>query len=48
MTAAPNMAYSMIGKYARLVSDVDLGRVRVSISGGEPVDCAAWNASQPP
>jgi long-chain-fatty-acid--[acyl-carrier-protein] ligase len=41
MTAAPNMAYSMIGKYARLVSDVDLGRVRVTISGGEPVDCAA-------
>jgi long-chain-fatty-acid--[acyl-carrier-protein] ligase len=41
MTAAPNMAYSMIGKYARLVSDVDLGRVRVSINGGEPVDCAA-------
>ncbi len=41
LTAAPNMAYSMIGKYARLVSDVDLGRVRVSINGGEPVDCAA-------
>ena len=41
MTAAPNMAYSMIGKYARLVSDVDLGRVRVTINGGEPVDCAA-------
>jgi long-chain-fatty-acid--[acyl-carrier-protein] ligase len=41
MTAAPNMAYSMIGKYARLVSDVDLERVRVMISGGEPVDCAA-------
>ncbi|MDT5143731.1 MAG: long-chain-fatty-acid--[acyl-carrier-protein] ligase [Mycobacterium sp.] len=41
MTAAPNMAYSMIGKYARLVTDVDLGRVRVTISGGEPVDCAA-------
>lgn len=40
MTAAPNMAYSMIGKYARLVSDVDLGRVRVTINGGEPVDCA--------
>jgi long-chain-fatty-acid--[acyl-carrier-protein] ligase len=31
----------MIGKYARLVSDVDLGRVRVTISGGEPIDCAA-------
>ena len=41
MTAAPNMAYSMIGKYARLVSDVDLGRVRVSINGGEPIDCTA-------
>jgi long-chain-fatty-acid--[acyl-carrier-protein] ligase len=41
LTAAPNMAYSMIGKYARLVSDVDLGRVRVSLNGGEPVDCAA-------
>jgi long-chain-fatty-acid--[acyl-carrier-protein] ligase len=40
LTAAPNMAYSMIGKYARLVSDVDLGRVRVSINGGEPIDCA--------
>jgi len=40
LTAAPNMAYSMIGKYARLVSDVDLGRVRVTINGGEPVDCA--------
>jgi long-chain-fatty-acid--[acyl-carrier-protein] ligase len=40
LTAAPNMAYSMIGKYARLVSDVDLGRVRCTINGGEPVDCA--------
>jgi long-chain-fatty-acid--[acyl-carrier-protein] ligase len=43
MTAAPNMAYSMIGKYARMVSDVDLGRVRVTINGGEPVDCAAMD-----
>ena len=41
LTAAPNMAYSMIGKYARLVSDVDLGRVRFTINGGEPVDCTA-------
>lgn len=40
LSAAPNMAYSMIGKYARLVSDVDLGRVRFTINGGEPVDCA--------
>jgi long-chain-fatty-acid--[acyl-carrier-protein] ligase len=43
MTVAPNMAYSMIGKYARLVSEVDLGRVRVTINGGEPVDCAAMD-----
>jgi long-chain-fatty-acid--[acyl-carrier-protein] ligase len=43
MTAAPNMAYSMIGKYARMVSDVDLARVRVTINGGEPVDCAAMD-----
>ncbi|MGH7735623.1 MAG: AMP-binding protein, partial [Gemmatimonadales bacterium] len=40
LTAAPNMAYSMIGKYARLVSEVDLGRLRVAINGGEPIDCA--------
>jgi long-chain-fatty-acid--[acyl-carrier-protein] ligase len=41
MTAAPNTAYNLIGKYARRVSDVDLGRVRVAINGGEPVDCVA-------
>ncbi|OBH17500.1 long-chain-fatty acid--ACP ligase MbtM [Mycolicibacter terrae] len=41
MTAAPNFAYSVLGKYARRIPDVDLGRVRVAINGGEPVDCAA-------
>jgi long-chain-fatty-acid--[acyl-carrier-protein] ligase len=41
MTAAPNTAYNLIGKYARRVSEVDLGRVRVAINGGEPIDCAA-------
>ena len=41
MTAAPNTAYNLIGKYARRVAKVDLGRVRVAINGGEPVDCAA-------
>ena len=25
MTAAPNFAYTVLGKYARRVSDVDLG-----------------------
>ena len=40
MTAAPNFAYSVIGKYARRVPEVDLSRLRVAINGGEPVDCA--------
>jgi long-chain-fatty-acid--[acyl-carrier-protein] ligase len=40
MTVAPNTAYNLIGKYARRAPDVDLGRIRVAINGGEPVDCA--------
>lgn len=40
ITAGPNFAYNLIGRYARRVSDVDLGNVRVAINGGEPVDCA--------
>ncbi|SOX55319.1 long-chain fatty acid--CoA ligase [Mycobacterium ahvazicum] len=39
ITAAPNLAYNILGKYASLVSDVDLGAMRVAINGGEPVDC---------
>jgi long-chain-fatty-acid--[acyl-carrier-protein] ligase len=39
ITAGPNFAYNLIGKYARRVNDVDLGNVRVAINGGEPVDC---------
>lgn len=39
LTAAPNFAYSVIGRYARRVPDVDLGRLRLAINGGEPVDC---------
>jgi long-chain-fatty-acid--[acyl-carrier-protein] ligase len=42
LTAAPNLAYNIIGKYAGLVSDVDLGPLRVALSGGEPVDCAGF------
>jgi long-chain-fatty-acid--[acyl-carrier-protein] ligase len=38
LTAAPNMAYGMIGKYSRRVSDVDLSAVRFALNGGEPVD----------
>lgn len=39
ITAAPNMAYGMIGKYSRRVTDVDLGPLRFALNGGEPVDC---------
>lgn len=39
ITAAPNMAYGLIGKYSRRVTDVDLGAVRFALNGGEPVDC---------
>jgi long-chain-fatty-acid--[acyl-carrier-protein] ligase len=42
VTAAPNFAYNVVGKYARRVSDVDLGAVRVAINGGEPIDCAGF------
>ncbi|QUR68217.1 long-chain-fatty acid--ACP ligase MbtM [Mycobacterium spongiae] len=40
ITVGPNFAYSVIGKYARRAPNVDLGRLRVAINGGEPVDCA--------
>lgn len=39
ITAAPNMAYGMIGKYSRRVTDVDLSALRFALNGGEPVDC---------
>ncbi|MCV7151275.1 long-chain-fatty acid--ACP ligase MbtM [Mycolicibacterium pyrenivorans] len=42
ITAAPNFAYSVLGKYARRVRDVDLGRLRFAINGGEPVDCTGF------
>jgi long-chain-fatty-acid--[acyl-carrier-protein] ligase len=42
LTAAPNLAYNILGKYASLVSDVDLSAVRVTLNGGEPVDCEGF------
>lgn len=39
LTAAPNMAYSLIGKYSSRVTGVDLGDLRFALNGGEPVDC---------
>ena len=37
-TGAPNFAYTVIGRYARRVSDVDLSGVRAAVNGGEPID----------
>ncbi len=42
LTAAPNFAYSVIGKYARRVPDVDLGSLRFALNGGEPIDCEGF------
>ncbi|WP_099038969.1 long-chain-fatty acid--ACP ligase MbtM [Mycobacterium neglectum] len=39
VTAAPNMAYGLIGKYSRRVTDVDLSSMRFALNGGEPIDC---------
>lgn len=39
LTAAPNMAYGLIGKYTRRLADVDLSPLRFALNGGEPVDC---------
>jgi long-chain-fatty-acid--[acyl-carrier-protein] ligase len=43
LTAAPNFAYSVIGKYTRRVPDVDLGRLRCALNGGEPIDCEGFD-----
>jgi long-chain-fatty-acid--[acyl-carrier-protein] ligase len=40
LTAGPNFGYSVLGRFANRVSDVDLGAMRVAINGGEPIDCA--------
>nr|WP_082695037.1 long-chain-fatty acid--ACP ligase MbtM [Mycobacterium lehmannii] len=42
MTAAPNMAFNLIGKYAGLVKDLDLSHLGFTLNGGEPVDCAGY------
>ncbi|MGU3499497.1 long-chain-fatty acid--ACP ligase MbtM [Mycobacterium sp. C31M] len=39
LTAAPNMAYNIVGKYSSLISDVDFSALRYALNGGEPVDC---------
>ena len=47
MTAAPNFAYNLIGKYARRVADIDLGDLRFAINGGEPIDCDGFARFRP-
>ncbi|CAN5444365.1 long-chain-fatty acid--ACP ligase MbtM [soil metagenome] len=42
LTAEPNFAYSVIGKYARRVPDVDLSKLRFALNGGEPIDCEGF------
>ncbi|WP_018180248.1 long-chain-fatty acid--ACP ligase MbtM [Jongsikchunia kroppenstedtii] len=43
ITAAPNFAYDILGRYGRLLKDADLSRLRFAISGGEPIDPDAFD-----
>ncbi|MCF8602666.1 long-chain-fatty acid--ACP ligase MbtM [Gordonia sp. HY442] len=43
VTAAPNFAYDILGRYGRLLKSADLSGVRVAISGGEPIDPDAFD-----
>ena len=42
MTAAPNMAFNIIGKYASSLSGVNLANLGFTLNGGEPVDCEGY------
>src|SRR5262249_53010972 len=42
MTAAPNMAFNLIGKYAGSLSGFDLSNLGFTLNGGEPVDCEGY------
>jgi long-chain-fatty-acid--[acyl-carrier-protein] ligase len=41
VTAAPNFAYALLGRYARVAPTADLSALRVAINGGEPIDVEA-------
>ncbi|MCF8609765.1 long-chain-fatty acid--ACP ligase MbtM [Gordonia sp. HY285] len=43
VTAAPNFAYDILGRYGRLLQSADLSNLRVAISGGEPIDPDAFD-----
>jgi long-chain-fatty-acid--[acyl-carrier-protein] ligase len=42
MTAAPNMAFNLMGKYASSLSGFDLSSLGFTLNGGEPVDCEGY------
>jgi len=42
MTAAPNMAFNVIGKYGGGLSDLNLSNLGFTLNGGEPVDCEGY------
>ncbi|MGU3293013.1 long-chain-fatty acid--ACP ligase MbtM [Williamsia sp. M5A3_1d] len=43
ITAAPNFAYDIVGRYGRLLAGADLSHLRVALSGGEPIDPDAFD-----
>lgn len=43
ITAAPNFAYDIVGRYGKFLNDADLSSIRVAISGGEPIDPKAFD-----
>lgn len=43
VTAAPNFAYDIVGRYGKFLKDVDMSAIRVAISGGEPIDAKAFD-----
>jgi long-chain-fatty-acid--[acyl-carrier-protein] ligase len=47
VTAAPNMAFNIIGKYARVISDVDLPRCASLSTTANPSTATAHNGSPP-
>ena len=42
MTAAPNMAFNIIGKYGSNLSGLNLSNLGYTLNGGEPVDCDGY------